>query len=109
MATLRLPSLLAQYIIDLPVVVFIVLGAGLLLIAVGVCLTARIPSPSRTSVLTIFSADLAWVILTPIVMLLLSDRITQLGNIILLDIAVIVAAFAAFEWIGMGRLHPSKQ
>ena len=104
---LILPGLLAQFVIDLPALVFIVLGIGLMAFAVDVFFTARKVTPSRGKVLYIFFADLSWVILTPLVMLLLADKITGLGNFLLLDIAIIVGLFAAFEWVGIDKLNLS--
>jgi hypothetical protein len=89
--------------------VFTVLGVGLLVFALDVFITARKPEPSRGKALIIFCADVGWVVLTPVVMLLLADRITSLGNILLMDIAVIVGIFAAFEWRGIGKLRLNPQ
>lgn len=97
------PGHIAEYVINLPRLVFISLSAGLLLFASGVWLTAREAIPSRGRVLVIFGADVAWVVLTPVIMLTLQDRLTSLGNLVLADIALMVAAFAAFEWLALGR------
>lgn len=101
---LLLPGILANYLIDLPLIVFRILGVGLLLFAVDVFFTARNSSPSYGKLLYIFGADLAWVVLTPVVMLLLQDRITSLGNLVLVDVALIVAVFAVGEWLAMRRM-----
>ena len=98
-------GLLAQYVIDLPVLVFIVLGIGLMAFALDVFFAACKAIPSRGKALYIFFADLSWVILTPIAMLLLTDKITGLGNFLLLDIAIIVGSLAVFEWVGIGKLN----
>ena len=105
---LLLPGLLAEFVIDLPVIVFRILGVGLLLFALDVFLTARKESPSRGKVLYIFAADLAWVVLTPVVLLTLPERITSLGNLLLVDIALIVAAFATIEWLALKRMSDSS-
>lgn len=109
LVALVLPGFLAQYIIDLPIAVFIVLGIGLLVFALDVFLTAGKSAPSRGKILYIFCADVAWVVLTPVMMLLLADRITSLGNLLLIDIAIIVGAFAACEWLGIGKLRINPQ
>ena len=57
-----LPNILAEFVIDLPVIVLRILGIGLLLFALDVFLTARMQSPSRAKIVYIFIADLAWVI-----------------------------------------------
>jgi len=103
-----LPGMLAEYVINLPALVFRLLGAGLLLFALDVFLTARKEAPSRGKVLYIFAADLSWVVLTPVVLLTLQERITSLGNLLLVDIALIVAAFAAFEWLALKRMANSS-
>lgn len=98
---LIIPGWIGTNIIELPTWILIVLGIGLVLFAIDVFFTARSANPTRAKVLYIFSADVAWVILTPVVMLLLADRISQLGNFVLLDIAIIVAIFAALEFRGL--------
>ncbi|MEZ5492298.1 MAG: hypothetical protein R3F50_18600 [Gammaproteobacteria bacterium] len=100
---LLFPGHIADYIINLPRLYFVSLSAGLLLFALGVWLTARQASPSRGRVLMIFWGDVAWVVLTPIIMLTTQDRLTSLGNLVLVDIALVVAALAAFEWMALGR------
>jgi len=100
-----IPGLLAEYVINLPVIAFRLLGAGLLLFALDVFLAARKETPARGKVLYIFAADLAWVVLTPMVLLMLQERITSLGNLLLVDIALIVTAFAAFEWLALKRMN----
>ena len=104
-----LPGLLAEYIINLPAMVFILLGAGLLVFALDVFLTARKTSPSRGKVLYIFFADKSWLLMTPVVMIMLSDRITSLGNILLVDIALVVAVFAAFEWAEISKMRLNSE
>ena len=101
---LLFPGFLAESIIELPSIVFLVLGIGLLLFALDVYLTARKNPPSRGKVLYIFGADVAWVVGTPIALLLLADRMTSLGVMLFIDIAVIVAVFAALEWFGLAKL-----
>jgi hypothetical protein len=103
LSILLLPGLIASSLIDLPSVAFMVLGIGLLLFALDVFLTARKANPSQAKLFYILIADVSWVLLTPIVMVLFADRITGWGNIILVDIAVIVGALAAFEWAGLKR------
>ena len=97
------PGQLAEYVINLPRGVLMALSVGLLLFALGVWLTAREVTPSRGRVLVIFGADVAWVVLTPVILLFLQGRITSLGNLVLVDIALVVAALAAFEWLALGR------
>lgn len=104
MLILLLPGILAEYVINLPGMVFRVLGMVLVLFAIDVFLTARKAAPSRGKILYLFSADLAWVLLTPVVMAVWQNRITGLGNWILVDIALIVAAFAALEWQSLKRM-----
>ncbi len=96
-------GLLARYVINLPSLVFIALAVGLILFALDVFLTARQVAPTRGKVLYIFYADLAWVLLTPVVMVALNDRLTRLGNLVLVDIALIVSAFAALEWLALRK------
>ncbi|MCB1670579.1 MAG: hypothetical protein R3F41_20350 [Gammaproteobacteria bacterium] len=91
-----------EYLIDLPRPVFVVLSLVLVLFALYVFLTARHSEPGRARILVIFVADLAWVVMTPVVMLVLQDRITPLGNLVLVGIVLLVAAFAVLEWLAAG-------
>lgn len=104
---LFLPALIAEYVIDLPSFVFMLLGGGLLIFAVDVYHTSRKPVPSRGKLMYIFFADLGWVFMTPVMMFVLSDRLTGLGNLLLLDIAIIVTVFAYLEWLGIHKLKHS--
>jgi len=101
---LLVPGILAEYVISLPVLAFRILGVLLVLFAIDVFMTARKPAPSRGKILYLFSADLAWVLFTPVVMLVWQDRMTGLGNWLLVDIALVVAAFAALEWQSLKRM-----
>lgn len=105
---LLFPGLLAVYVINLPVSVFRLLGGALLLFALDVFLTARKIAPSRGKVIYIFAADLAWVILTPVAMVVLSERLARVGNLLLVDIALVVATFATFEWLALKRSDDSR-
>jgi FtsH-binding integral membrane protein len=107
LAILLTPGFIARTLIDLPSWAFIVLGIGLLLFALDVFVTARQENPSRAKLLYIFFADVTWVVLTPVVMIVLADQITGWGYAVLTDIALIVGAFAALEWIGMNKLRLS--
>ena len=90
-------------VLDVPEVVFIVLGAGLLLFALDVLLLARAVPPSILRLKIIFAADLAWVAATPILLLLYADYFSSLGVWLTVDVAVIVAMFAMLEWLGIKR------
>jgi hypothetical protein len=45
--------------------------------------------------------DISWVLATPVAIILLADRLTPLGNLLLIDIALIVAALAVFEGLAI--------
>lgn len=95
-------ALVAQ-VMHLPVAVYRVLGTVLGLFALAVFLTARQAMPGRGSIMAILCADIAWLALTPVILLLLQQRLTGLGNLLLLVIAVAVALFAALEWLTLKR------
>lgn len=84
-------------IIDLPTLVFQLLGAGLLIFAFDVFWVARKLPGSQKRVWQIFAGEVIWVLGTPVLMALMSSQITQLGFWLLIDIAVIVGAFAVIE------------
>jgi len=84
-------------VMDLPVMVYQFVGAGLLVFAFDVFWVARKLPESQKRVWLIFAGEVIWVLGTPVLMALMSAQITQLGFWLLIDIAVIVGAFAAIE------------
>jgi hypothetical protein len=102
------PGVLADLVIDLPLIALRILGLGLLLFAADVFLAARRESLSRGKVLYIFAADISWVVLTPVVLIVMQERITGLGNALLVAVALVVASFAAFEWLALDQAGQRK-
>lgn len=100
---LLLADWITANLIDLPTIVFRVMGIGLLLFALDVFMVARKSPISVSRAKLIYWADIAWVVATPMAMYLLSDRLTELGNWLLLEIAFIVAVIAVFEHLAMKR------
>jgi hypothetical protein len=81
-----------------PVWVYQLLGAGLLLFALGVfCVYRKLPE-SQPWVIAIFALDLLWVLATPLVMVVFYPLLTVWAHSLLVATAVLVTFFAFLEW-----------
>jgi len=90
---------IAERVLDFPSIVYLLMGAGLLGFAAAVFYVAQtVPATMARWVLW---ADISWVLATPVAILLLADRLTSLGSLLLIDIALIVAALAVFEGLAI--------
>ena len=58
-------------------------------------------SPGLAKMVTL--ADLAWVLATPVVMLLGASWLSFWGHVLLLDVALLVAFCALCQWRGLQR------
>lgn len=84
-------------VLDLPSITYLFMGTGLLGFGAGVLYVARTVPVTMKMARTVLWTDISWVLATPVIMVLLSDRLTSLGNLLLIDIAIIVAVLAVFE------------
>ena len=92
---------ISAYLIQLPAVVFVVTGVGLLLFAADVFLVARkLPNSMKRASLILW-ADIIWVVATPLVIVLLGEKVTTTGNWLLVDIAIVVGVLAILEFTGI--------
>ena len=98
------PSQTATLLGDLPTWLLIVVGSALILFALDVYWISRQLPKAFKRAQIIFWADVAWVLLTPLVIFLFFESLSNLTKIILIDVAVIVAAFAFAEWKGLQQL-----
>jgi hypothetical protein len=80
-----------------------VLGAGLLLFAADVAWVATRKPISPLLAKMITTADAAWVVATPVVMILAAPWVSFWGQILLLDVALLVAFCALCQWRGLQR------
>jgi hypothetical protein len=85
--------------------VLMVVGIGLVLFAAGVAWVAsRDPMP-RGLVSAIFWADVAWVLGTVVLVAAGHSWFTMTGLVIVIVVALAVADFAIFEYLGLRRLR----
>lgn len=102
---LLLPSTIAGLLGQVPVWLLIVLGVGLTAFAVDVYWISRQLPRARVRAQIIFLADVAWVVLTPLVLWLFAAELSKTGVMLLIEIAVIVGLFALVEWKGLQQLR----
>lgn len=98
------PVYIAQLLGHVPIWLCLTLGIGLLIFALDVIwITNQLPhSVHRAKI--IFFADVAWVLITPILLTVFNNYLSEIGRIILVDIAVVVALLAWLEWAGLRKL-----
>ncbi|MEX2365322.1 MAG: hypothetical protein WD601_01865 [Pseudohongiellaceae bacterium] len=82
-------------------------GAGLVLFALGVHLVRRtLPgSGSTAGVAWVFALDMTWIITTPIVMLVYAQQLSLWGHLLLADVALLVMGFACLERYWLKRMR----
>lgn len=89
-----------------PVLITQVVGAALVLFALDVLWVATRKTLSATFVKLIYAADVAWVLATPVVMMVFQNQLSLWGHLLLVDVAIAVLAFAWFEGKGL-RQQPA--
>ena len=89
----------ANFMGTFPPWIFYLLALGLLPFGAAALWVSRSPSPVAGRFFLM--ADLAWVVATPIVMLVANPWLSLWGHLMLLDIAIIVGVFAWLEWRGL--------
>lgn len=102
-------DLFVSHVLSVPPLVFQVLGIGLCAFALFVYMAARAAPLSRKLVTSIFIADVLWVLATPVLLIVMTERIPPLGELFIVEIAVVVAIFAILEWKGLKRLAAVQQ
>lgn len=108
-ALLLAPDVLATLMGELSSLLLKILGVALLFFAAAAAFVAtREPvSPGLARMITV--ADLAWVLATPVVMLLGSSWLSFWGQVLLLDVALLVAFCALCQWRGLQRQALQQQ
>ncbi len=86
------------------VVTFRIFGAGLLLFAIGLLVTASNPLLSRKEVLIVCAMDLGWIAGSAALVLFAGPLFTTTGIAIILLIALCIGLFALGQYLGAGRL-----
>lgn len=98
LALLAAPAAVGGLLGAVPVWLCQAVGVGLLIFAADVLWVAlRLPHSQRF-VAWICAADIAWVAATPLVMQVFASELSVWGHLILVDAALLVAAFAFLEW-----------
>lgn len=95
---LAIPNLLSDVMGSVPAWLLQGVGFGLLLFAAGVYGVRRALPDARRGVAWVLVLDIAWVLATPVVMVVFASQLSLWGHILLVDAALIVAAFALLEW-----------
>ena len=85
--------------------VFELLGLGVVVLGVLCGVIASRPVLPEGWARLIFAADLAWVVGSLIVLLLMSAPLTLVGMLGIGIVALIVAEFAVLEYLGLRRLN----
>jgi len=84
------------------------IGAGLVLFAVFIVMVARADTPSKPLVQTIIASDVAWIVLSCIIIFLPATNLLATGmggKIAIALLADIVLVFAILQFIGLRRLR----
>ncbi|MGB4247566.1 MAG: hypothetical protein WBJ75_07595 [Pseudohongiellaceae bacterium] len=108
-ATFVATDLLVSHVLSVPPLVFQVLGIGLVAFALFVFMVARATPLSHTLVMSIFIADVLWLLATPVLLIVMAERIPSTGIVFIIEIAVVVAVLATLEWQGLRRLSALQQ
>lgn len=103
-ALLAAPALIGDLMGDVPAWLCRLVGAGLLLFAAWVYWVRGNLPASGPWVAWVLGLDLAWILATPVVMLIFADQLNLWGKLLLIDVALIVTGFAALERYWLGRM-----
>lgn len=101
LALLALAAPIARVTGSYPAWINELLGVVLLVLAADVFWVATRPQLSESLSRTIFYADIAFVIATPVVMLVCRDYLSFWGQMLLLDVGIATAVLAYFEGRGL--------
>lgn len=101
---LTLPAPIGEFMGGVALWLLRLVGAGLLMFALGVHLVNRgLPTTGRW-VTTVLLFDIAWILATPVVMLVFAQQLSIWGHLLLAEVALIVTAFASLEWHWLKRI-----
>ncbi|TGG92842.1 hypothetical protein E4656_11995 [Natronospirillum operosum] len=95
---LAFPGLISDVMGGVPAWLLQGVGVGLLLFAAGVYGVRRALPDARSGVAWVLAFDVAWIVATPVVMVVFASQLSLWGHILLADVALIVTAFALLEW-----------
>jgi hypothetical protein len=99
------PSVLAGFLGSVQPWILMAVGLGLLIFAADVYWISRQLPQATARAKIIFWADVAWVVLTPLVLWLFAASFSVTGIMVVIEIAAIVAVFAVLEWKGLQGLE----
>ncbi len=101
---LVLPGKISALMGSFPSWLLMVIGGCLVVFAADVYWISRHLPHAKARAQVIFLADIAWVLITPIILALFYSSFSQLGIIVFIDITLVVAVLAFFEWKGLQEL-----
>lgn len=103
---LVIPSVIGDFMGGVAPWLLQLVGAGLILFALGVFAVRRsLPTSESTSgVAWILALDLTWIIATPVVMLVYAQQLSLWGHLLLADVALLVMVFACLERYWLKRM-----
>jgi len=82
------------------------LGIGLMGFALLAAYAAGNPLTRRSIITVIVVADVFWVVASPVAMLAGASALTAVGQGLIALVALIVAALATIQWIGLREARP---
>ena len=106
LALLLFAEPIAGFMGGFPAVINQVFGVGLLLFAADVLWTSSRKALSAPLVKMICAADISWVVATPVAMLVFRDHLSLWGQMLLIDVALVVAALAFLQLRFLLRRQP---
>lgn len=103
---LAIPNPIAAFMGNVAPWLLQLVGAGLVLFALGVFMVRRtLPrSGSTTGVAWVLALDMTWIIATPVVMLVYAQQLNLWGHLLLADVALLVMGFACLERYWLKRM-----
>ena len=100
---------ITTFAISLPTWLLLGVGLGLIAFAVDVYWLSQHLDRAKNRVFAVFWGDVAWVVMTPIVLILFATHFSALGQWLMIEIAVIVAIFAWLEWRGASKYYSTPR
>ncbi|GGX52378.1 hypothetical protein [Saccharospirillum salsuginis] len=98
------PGVIGQFMGGVAPWLLRLVGAGLVLFALGVYGVRRNLPAANTGVAWVLALDLAWIAATPVVMVVYAQALSLWGHLLLADVALLVSVFAGLEWYWLKRL-----
>lgn len=101
---LAMPSAIGDFMGGVAPWLLQLVGAGLVLFALGVHKVRRALPASRSGVAWVLALDVSWIVATPVVMLVYAQALNVWGHLLLADVALLVCVFAGLERYWLKRM-----